>query len=239
MLKYTDLLNESANPKRYNKIIDFTYLGVDVNIDKIRKICNEAKTYGFHSICIKPEYVPYAKQFLKGSEIKICTVISFPEGTDKPKEKLKESETAIIDGADEVDVVMNYKMLKTALKIEDEEEKERKLEYITSEISNLVRLCHGINSVIIKVIIETGQLTLEQIKSACEICTKCGVDFVKTSTGHHGGADVEKVKFMRKILPDSVKIKASGGIRSIEDIEKFVKAGAERIGTSTNPSLIG
>jgi len=237
--KYFNYLNESLS-NNINKVIDYTYLKTDANIDKIKQICNEAKEFNFCTVCIKPEYVSYANEFLKGSNVKVCTVISFPKGIDKPIEKYRESESAIINGADEIDVVMNYKLLKESSNIDDNEVKNNKLDKIRDELSKISRLCHGINSVILKVIIESGELTLEQVNLACNICVETGVDFVKTSTGFSKkGAEEDKVKFMRKILPDSVKIKASGGIRTLNDIERFVNAGADRIGTSSNPSLLG
>jgi deoxyribose-phosphate aldolase len=239
MKTYSTLVQENLDNKRFNKIIDFTYLKNDANIDKIKSICNEAKQYGFYSVCIKPDYVLYAKDFLKESDVKICTVISFPKGDDKTADKLREAEKAIIDGADELDMVMDYKLLKKTYKIDDPEEKQDELDYIKNDIAKIARLCHGINSVTLKVIIESGELTMEQVKDACKICVEAGADFVKTSTGFARGAEVEKVSFMRKILPDSIKIKASGGIRTIQDIEKFVKAGADRVGTSSNPSTMG
>lgn len=237
--KYFNYLNENLS-NNYNRLIDYTYLKTDTNIDKIKQICNEAKEFKFYSVCIRPEFVSYAKEFLRDSNVKVCTVISFPEGTDKPIMKYRESERCIIDGADEIDMVMNYKLLKKASKIEDEEERNDELEIIRKEISDIARLCHGINSVTLKVIIESGELTLEQTKLACDICVESGTDFVKTSTGYAKiGAEEDKVKFMRRMLPDSVKIKASGGIRTPEDIQRFVKAGADRIGTSSNPTILG
>jgi len=238
--RFNSFINENKNNKgKYNQIIDYTYLKMDANVDRIKQICNEAKEFGFYSVCIKPDWVSYAKEFLKDSNVKVCTVISFPGGTDKTNDKLKESERVIIDGADEIDVVMNYKLLKKATNADDEKRKDM-IDKIKNEITKIARLCHGINSVILKVIIESGELTLEQTKLACEICVEAGVDFVKTSTGFtKKGAEIDKVKFMRKILPDRIKIKASGGIRTLEDIQRFVQAGADRVGTSSNPTLLG
>lgn len=236
--KYINYLNENLSNRDYNRVIDYTYLRPDANIDIIRQICKDAKQFNFYSVCIMPEFITYAKEFLKDTNIKICTVISFPNGTDKPNEKYKNVENSIINGADEIDMVMNYRLLKKSLKIEDEEKRNIKLDMIRKEISDISRLCHGINSVILKIIIESGELTLEQIKTACDICVEAGVDYIKTSTGFaKTGAEEDKVKFMRKLLPDSVKIKASGGIRTLDDIKKFIKAGADRIGTSSTLSF--
>ncbi len=237
IIKYKDFLFETV--KKYNKLIDYTYLKEDANIDKIKEICEDAKKYNYYSVCIKPDYVIYAKDFLEDTDIKVCTVISFPQGTDKTVEKVKETEKAILDGADEIDMVMNYKLLKEALNSDNEEEKNRKLDIVKKDIQRISELCHGMHSVVLKVIVESGELTFEQLKEACDICVETGVDFVKTSTGFASkGAEIDKVIFMRKILPDFVYIKASGGIRTLEDIEKFVKAGADRIGTSANPYII-
>jgi len=237
--KFNTFINESKNNNRFNQIIDYTYLKLDANVDKIRQICDEAKESNFYSVCIRPEFVSDAKYFLKDSGVKVCTVISFPEGTDKTTDKLNESEKAIINGADEIDMVMNYKLLKKAMNLDDEMKKS-KLNIVRNDISKMARLCHGINSVLLKVIIESGDLTLEQTEMACKICVDAGADFVKTSTGFAKiGAEEDKVRYMRRILPDSVKIKASGGIRTLDDISRFVRAGADRIGTSSNPSKLG
>jgi len=240
MKKFNDLIfeNKQRNNK-YNKIIDFTYLKNDVTVDKIKEVCEIAKKYNFYSVCVKPEYVSYSKQFLMDSDIKVVTVISFPKGNDKTKDKISQIEDSIIYGVDEIDMVMDYKLLKSLSKITDSEKYEQKINIIKNELFSVARLCHGINSVILKIIIETGDLTLEQIKLSCDICVETGVDYVMTSTGlSKNGAEESKVRFMRKILPDSIKIKASGGIRTLNDIEKFVNNGADRIGTSSNPYLL-
>jgi deoxyribose-phosphate aldolase len=219
-----------------NRVIDYTYLKPDSNVDRIKQICNESKEFNFYSVCIYPDYVSDAKNFLDGSNTLICTVISFPDGKDKTIKKLKETENAIINGADEIDMVMNYKLLK---KINDNSTNNNKIiKELSDDINKISQLCHGIHSVTLKVIIESGVLTYEQTKIACEICTNSGADFVKTSTGFAKiSAEIDKVKYMRKILPDFVKIKASGGIRTMDDIEKYINAGADRIGTSSNPFL--
>lgn len=226
------------DPKRYNKIIDFTYLREDANIDRIEEICNMAKENGFYSVCIRPDYVSYAVNFLEGSDVKVVTVVSFPKGEDKTQEKVVETQKSISNGADEVDMVMNWKLLQKWSK-ESEDEKKKDIEQkLYDDIRRVADVCHGSDSVVLKVIIESGELTLDQVKKACELCNKCGVDFVKTSTGYARPAEIDKVRFMRSILPDHIKIKASGGIRTLQDIESFVNAGADRIGTSSNPAVI-
>lgn len=226
------------DPRRFNKIIDYTYLREDANIDKIEEICKQAKENGFYSVCVRPDYVSYAVNFLDGSDVKVCTVISFHEGDDKTQEKVVETQKAISNGADEIDMVMNWKLLQKWSKEPDEEKKADLEQKIYDDIRKVADVCHGSDSVVLKVIIESGELTLEQVKKACELCSKAGVDFVKTSTGYSGGAEIDKVRFMRTILPDHIKIKASGGIRTLQDIESFVNAGADRIGTSSNPAVL-
>lgn len=227
------------DPRRYNKIIDFTYLREDTNVDKIEEVCKHAKENGFYSVCIRPDFVSYAVNFLEGSGVKIVTVISFPEGADKTQEKVVEAQKAIANGASEIDMVMNWKLLQKWSKESNEKKKEDYLQKVYDNIRKVAEVCHGADSIVLKVIIESGELTLDQVKKACELCSKAGADFVKTSTGYASkGAEIDKVRFMRSILPDHIKIKASGGIRTIQDIEAFVNAGADRIGTSSNPAIL-
>jgi len=226
------------DPRRYNKIIDFTYLREDANVDKIEELCKMAKENGFYSVCVRPDFVSYATNFLDNSDVKVVTVISFPEGDNRTQEKVAETQKAISNGADEIDMVMNYKLLQKASNEEDEEKRKDIYQRVFDDIRKVAEVCHGADSIELKVIIESGVLTLEQVKKACELCDKAGVNFVKTSTGYAAkGAEINKVRFMRSILPDHIKIKASGGIRTLQDIETFVNAGADRIGTSSNPAV--
>lgn len=227
------------DPKRYNKIIDYTYLREDANTDKIKDVCLQAKENQFYSVCIRPDFVSYAVNFLEGSNVKVCTVISFPKGEDRTQEKVVETQKAISAGADEIDMVMNWKLLLKASKEDDPEKKKDMERKVLDDIRKVANVCHGADSVILKVIIESGELTLELVKKACEFCITAGVDFVKTSTGYASkGAEIDKVRFMRTILPDHIKIKASGGIRTLQDIEQFVNAGADRVGSSSNPAVM-
>jgi len=227
------------DPSRYNKLIDYTYLREDANIDKIEEICKQAKENGFYSVCIRPEFVSYATNFLEGSDVKIVTVVSFHKGEDKTQDKVVEAQKAISAGADEVDMVANWKLLQKASKESDTEKRKDIEQKYFDDIRKVADICHGSDSVILKVIIESGELTLEQVKKSCDLCAKAGVDFVKTSTGYATkGAEIDKVRFMRSILPDHIKIKASGGIRTLQGIEAFVNAGADRIGSSSNPAVI-
>lgn len=227
------------DPRRFNSIIDYTYLHEDANIDKIEEICQQAKENGFYSVCIRPDFVSYVVNFLERSNVKVCTVISFHKGENKTQEKVVETQKAISNGADEIDMVMNWKLLQKWSKESDDEKKKNMEQKLFDDIRKVADVCHGSDSVVLKVIIESGELTLDQVKKACELCTKAGVDFVKTSTGYATkGAEIDKVRFMRSILPDHIKIKASGGVRTLHDIESFVNAGADRVGTSSNPAII-
>jgi len=240
MRKFKELIIEKNIQKyKYNKIIDYTYLSNDLNVDKIKEICDNAILYNFYSVCVKPEYVSYVNHFLDNTNIKTVSIISFPNGVDKIKEKISKIEEVVINGVDEVDVVMNFKLLKKVSIVDDIDKYNKNIDIIKEEISSISRVCHGINSIILKIIIETSDLTLEQIKLVCDICVENGVDYIMTSTGmSKKGAEIDKVRFMRKILPDSVRIKASGGIRTIDDISNFVKAGSDRIGTSIIPYVL-
>ncbi len=229
---------EKVNTNKFNKIIDFTYLKDDANINNIEEICKLAIENSFYSVCVRPEFVSYAKNFLDRSEVKVCTVISFHEGTDNIRTKIKDTQDAILNGANEIDMVMNWQLLNKWTQEEDPTKKEDIESKIYEEVRKVADVCHGSNSIVLKVIIESGELTLDQIKKACEICTKAGTDYIKTSTGYYRGANLETVKFMRSILPEYVKIKASGGIRTFQDIENYVRAGADRVGTSSNPSIL-
>ena len=238
MLKYNDFLNESK--KELNNLIDYTYLKDDATIDNIKNVCNMAVNNHFYAICIRPKFVSTAVAFLDDAGVKVCTVISFPNGDSKQKEKIEETDKALTDGADEIDLVMDYKkLIKMSNLIQDKEYEEKykdMYDYLINDIKNVVRKAHS-EGAIVKVIIETGALNYEQIKIACEICVEAGADFVKTSTGFfkkdNDSLDekLDKVKYMRKILPDYIDIKLSGGIRTYDDAEEFLPY-VDRIGTS-------
>jgi deoxyribose-phosphate aldolase len=225
-------LNESLN--NFNNKIDYTYLKDSATIDDIKQLCEEADENHFYSVCVKPNFVATAKAFLEDTDVKVCTVVSFPKGDDSTMKKVKETDEAITDGADEIDMVMNYKKLKE-LSYEDGEDYNDLYEEVLDDIRNVARICHK-NGIILKVIIETEELNYNQIKLACDICVDAGVDYVKTSTGFAPTMKpfedkVEKLKYMRKILPDYIKIKISGGVRNKEQIEQVLPY-VDRIGTS-------
>lgn len=215
---------ENKERNHYNKMIDYTKISDGLNNDKIKDICKEADENEFYSICVFPKYVAIANSFLKG-ETKITSLIDFPNGTSDTKKKILEIDNSISNGAKEIDVVINYKLIKN---IEEHEE-------LSEEIKKMTEFCHR-EGVEIKIIIEIGFLNYQEIENICNICVDNNVDFIMTSTGKLPKDDsfekkLEKVKFMRKILPDEIKIKFSGGVRTSEQI-KELSGLVDRIGTS-------
>lgn len=209
----------------YNKLIDHTILKPDASIEAIKKICQEAKEYNFMSVCVNPAYISLCKEELKGSDVKVCTVIGFPLGATLPQAKVAETREAVMEGADEIDMVINVTMLKA-----------KNDNYVYQEIERVRRSCVG---KVLKVIIETCLLTDEEKVRACLLAKKAGADFVKTSTGFStGGATVHDVALMRKTVGNEMGVKASGGVRTHEDLLAMVEAGANRIGTSAGPKII-
>jgi deoxyribose-phosphate aldolase len=209
----------------YNKLIDHTLLKPDATPEQILQLCNEAKEYHFMSVCVNPHYVPLAASILEGSDVKVCTVVGFPLGMNNTKTKLEETELCLKLGATEIDMVINIGMLKAG---EDD--------YVQNEIHLLKQ---AVGNKILKVIIETCLLTDEEKVRACQLAKEAGADFVKTSTGFStGGATVEAVKLMRETVGPEMGVKASGGVRTHEDLIKMVEAGANRIGTSSGAKII-
>ncbi|MBP7139832.1 MAG: deoxyribose-phosphate aldolase [Caldisericia bacterium] len=213
------------NKKDLARLIDHTLLKSETKIEDIKKLCEEALKYQFYSVCINPCYVKTAKEFLKNSDIKICTVISFPLGASTIKTKIYEATEAIENGADEIDMVMNIGMFKS-----------NKYEYIYEEISSIKK---AIEYRILKVIIETSILSEEEKIKASEIIKKSGANFVKTSTGFsQGGATKEDVLLIRKSVGDNFGIKASGGIKTYQQAVELINAGATRIGSSSSVKIM-
>lgn len=213
------------NKKDLARLIDHTLLKSETKIEDIKKLCEEALKYQFYSVCINPCYVKTAKEFLKNSDIKICTVISFPLGASTIKTKIYEATEAIENGADEIDMVMNIGMFKS-----------NRYEYIYEEISSIKK---AIEYRILKVIIETSILSEEEKIKASEIIKKSGANFVKTSTGFsQGGATKEDVLLIRKSVGDNFGIKASGGIKTYQQAVELIKAGATRIGSSSSVKIM-
>ncbi len=207
------------------KLIDHTLLKPIATKNDIARLCEEARQYHFCSVCVNPFWVSFAKEQLKGSEVKVCTVIGFPLGANTTTVKAFETTQAIKDGADEIDMVINN----GALKAKD-------YDTVLEDIRAVRQACLGH---VLKVIIETSQLTNEEKVKACELCAKADADFVKTSTGFiGGGATTEDVELMRKSIPVHMEVKASGGVRSREDFDKMVAAGATRVGASSGVKIV-
>ena len=210
---------------KFNKLIDHTLLKQDATPEQIVKLCEEAKQFDFMSVCVNPAYVPLAAQCLKGSDVKVCTVIGFPLGMNLTKTKVEEAQLAIKEGADEIDMVINVGMLKAGHD-----------DYVEEEIRELKAVA---GKRVLKVIIETCLLTDEEKVRACIASKNAGADFVKTSTGFStGGATVHDVSLMRKTVGLEMGVKASGGVRTHEDLIAMVEAGANRIGTSNGTKII-
>jgi deoxyribose-phosphate aldolase len=207
--------------------IDHTLLKPTATLSDIEKLCNEAKEYGFAAVCVPPLYVKKAKEFLSGSEVKIATVIGFPFGYNAIESKVAEIVLAIVDGADELDMVVNI----SAIKNND-------WTFIANEINTVMPIIRNKEKVI-KVIIESGVLTEEEIIQCCDIYGAAGVDFVKTSTGYaEKGASINAVKLIRAHLADEIKIKASGGIKSFSFAKELINAGANRLGCSSSIQIV-
>ena len=208
----------------YNKYIDHTLLKAFATKEDILNLCNEAKEYNFKSVCVNPDFVSYAKELLKGSDVLVCTVIGFPLGANTTKVKVFEAYDAISNGADEIDMVINISKAK-----------EHDYNYIYEEIKAVK---DHINNHTLKVIIETCYLTEEEIKEVSLIVKKANANFVKTSTGFGtGGAKESDIKLIKSVVGD-FDIKASGGIKTKEDFLKMIDAGATRIGTSNGKNLV-
>ena len=210
-----------------NQYIDHTLLKPTALIADIKRICNEAIQYKFAAVCVPPPMIRTAKQELKNSGIKTATVIGFPFGYSAVEAKIAETVLSIVDGADELDMVINL----IALKNND-------WEYLANEINHVMPVVKQKNKVI-KIIIESGVLTKEEIVRCCDIYGAAGVDFVKTSTGYaEKGATADAVKLMRAHLPKVVQIKASGGIKTYAFAKELIDAGATRLGCSSSVQIV-
>jgi deoxyribose-phosphate aldolase len=207
--------------------IDHTVLKPATTIADVEKLCIEAVEYGFAAVCIPPPFVKRVKTILDPTHIKVATVIGFPFGYSATEAKIAETVLAIVDGADELDMVINL----VALRMSD-------WNFLTREVNLATDLVHN-KGKIIKIIIESGILTNEEIIQCCNSFGPLGIDFMKTSTGYaEKGATVEAVELMRSHLPPSVKIKASGGIKTYTFAEQLVKAGASRLGCSASVQIV-
>ena len=209
------------------KMIDQTLLKAYATDEDLKKHCEEAKRYNFKTVAINNAPVPLCKKMLEETDILCDAAISFPLGQSTIETKVFEAQDVIDKGAGEVDYVINIGKLKS-----------KDYEYIEEEMRRMVKVCHE-NNVPCKVIFENCYLEEDEKRKLCEIALKVGPDFIKTSTGFGtGGATLEDVRLMKECVGDKIKIKAAGGIRTIEDALKFVAAGASRIGTSAGPKIV-
>lgn len=215
------------------KMIDHTILKANATQSDIEKLCEEAKKYNFASVCVNPYWVPLASDLLKNSTVKVCTVIGFPLGATSSESKASETEIAILQGADEVDMVINVGAIKN-----------NQTDIVEKDILAVVNSARKTGkaqnkNITVKVILETCYLTKDEIKNACLCAKNAGADFVKTSTGFGtGGATVEDVKLMKETVGSSMEVKASGGIRDYETAIKMTEAGATRLGTSSGIAIV-
>ncbi len=209
------------------QLIDHTNLRPDSNSEDIKVLCQEAIEHQFKAVCVPPFHVRDAVRWTDNNPTLVSTVIGFPMGYSATPAKVEEIKRAIDEGAQELDVVINLSAIKS-----------NQWNHVANDIDSVTRAVH-LKGKVIKLILETGLLTEAELRKACQICQNNEVDFVKTSTGFHGrGADIETVKLLRSLLPPSIKIKASGGIRSQADALNLIKAGADRLGTSAGVRII-
>ncbi|GJQ07560.1 deoxyribose-phosphate aldolase [Capnocytophaga cynodegmi] len=210
---------------KINKFIDHTLLKATATISEIETLCKEAVTYDFFSVCVNSAFVPYAKDFLKGTDINVCSVVGFPLGAMSLKSKVFETEQALADGANEIDMVINVGLLKSG-----------EVDKVREEIAQIKKAC---GSNVLKVILETCYLADEEKRLACKLSVEAGADFVKTSTGFGaGGATLSDVQLMREAVNGKAKIKASGGVRDFQTAKQYIDLGVERIGTSNGIAIV-
>jgi deoxyribose-phosphate aldolase len=219
--------NPNEEKHRIAALIDHTLLKPEATRRQVDKLCKEAKEYGFASVCVNPYWVPVAGRALEGSRVRVCTVIGFPLGANLASVKIYEAHKALEQGATELDMVQNVGALETG----DDR-------VVGDEIAELADVAHS-HGAILKVIIETCLLTEEARERSCRLAVQAGADFVKTSTGFSsGGATVEDIRLMRRIVGTKVGVKASGGIRTLEAVRAMLAAGATRIGASAGVAII-
>jgi deoxyribose-phosphate aldolase len=210
-----------------NKYIDHTVLKPTCLVSDIEKLCAEAKQYDFAAVCVPPNFVKLAKEQVAGSDVKVATVIGFPFGYSATEAKIAEIILAMVDGSDELDVVANISAIKNA-----------DWAAIADEINHIMPIIRSKGKAV-KIIIESGVLTDDEIIKCCDIYGIAGIDFLKTSTGYaEKGASVEAVQLFRKHLPEAVNIKASGGIRDYASAKQMIDAGATRIGCSAGVAIV-
>lgn len=209
----------------YPSMIDHTLLKADATEQQILKLSDEAKQYGFASVCVNPAWVKLCAEQLAETPVKVCTVIGFPLGASTSATKAFETVDAIENGAEEIDMVLNIGALKAG-----------QFDVVRDDIRAVVEAANG---TLVKVILETCLLTDEEKVKGCQLSVQAGADFVKTSTGFStGGATVEDIALMRKTVGPHIGVKASGGVRSLEDMIKMIEAGATRIGASSGVAIM-
>jgi len=209
-----------------NQLIEYTNLRANVKESDIDKLIREATQYKFRGICIPPFWLKRARRELGNSHVLLVTVVGFPLGYNMTETKISEMKQAVDDGVDEMEVVMNMSAFKSSMP------------WVKVELAKCANFAHE-NETILKVIIETAFLNSDEIEKACRLCSGSGADFVKTSTGFAtAGAKAEDISLMRKVLPSRVGIKATGGIRSYEDVLEAIRAGADIVGTSSAPQIM-
>lgn len=208
-----------------NKFIDHTILKPNALESEVTKICEEAKKYNFKSVCVNSSHVKHVEEVLAGSDVLTCSVVGFPLGAMVSEAKAYETSIAVKDGADEIDMVINIGALK-----------DERYDYVLEDIEGVVEAAKNKT---VKVIIETCLLNNEEKIKACELSVKAGADYVKTSTGFStGGAVLEDIRLMKKIVGENIGVKASGGIRNYEDAMEMINAGASRIGASAGVAIV-
>ena len=220
-------IGDELNDISLARMIDHTMLKPEATPQEITTLCEEAKKYNFASVCINPSYVPLCSKLLSGTQVKVCTVIGFPLGATTTATKRAEADEAINNGAQEVDMVINIGKLKAG-----------DYEYVFNDI-NQVALAAKRKNAVLKVILETALLTDEEKVKACIISKQAKADFVKTSTGFSkGGATAGDIALMRYVVGSTVGVKASGGVRTLEDAETMIRSGADRIGASASVKIV-
>ncbi len=235
---YTNFIKENQNaPLQLSKfagMIDFSYIREDATKEGLNEVIEIAKSNNFYGIVVNSKLTDYLAYDIDGTNIKCITTLDFPDGDSSDVDKLSMAIESISDGTDEIDMVMYYQGIKDAYVEEDEETKKSILDSVENGIRVIANECHK-NAVVLKVIIESGLLNLEELVLACQIAANAGADYIQTSTGTKSvGAELIKIKEMRRVLPDYVKIKVAGGIRTLEQCNMYYPY-VDRIGTSVIP----
>lgn len=220
-------MTTSPTPRAIARLIDHTILKADATRGQVQQLCREALAHNFAAVCVNPYWVTLASSELAGSEVAVCTVVGFPLGATSTAAKVAETGIALRDGAREIDMVLNVGALRSG-----------DLDVVQRDIAAVVEAAHG-GGAIVKVILETALLDAAEKVSACRLAVAAGADFVKTSTGFaSSGATAEDVALLREAVGPALGVKASGGIRSLADLERMVTAGATRIGTSAGVGIV-